>query len=395
MKFLSRFLALVLILPCTVACNNTSETKAETESDSISESESSTESNTTADSEEETTVTDPYQKTTYTMKEAVGLYKPLGRTAIYGSSLTCDFPASGAEFKVDCRGDITINFTAEKDGQKLSVYIDGTFSREIVLSKGVSTYTVAETLSEGEHTIRVVAQYAYTTNTLNKIVLNGQLLPAEEKEVYIEFIGASSISGYGLSPTNENDATRSISYTAIELLDVDYSLFGMGGMGIAYSATADHTVNNKYPYQSINRNKDEYAPTRTPDIIVFNLGQNDNYQWYTQAQNNINHEKFNYETFDAAVAEFIGTLDKLYGEKKIPLVFVSGIITQESRSVATKRLEELINTVYVPAGYDILICPVTTDRSGYNSHSTPAGAKKQGEELADFIRKNFPRWFQQ
>lgn len=383
---LSLLLTILLLLPCMIACGDTVETDTSTETDVITESEVETES--------EEPVVNAYEKTTYNMKEAAELYKPLGRTALLGLALTCDFPTSGAEFKMDCRGKVTFSFTAQKDGQMLSIYVDDAFSHEIELSKGVGVYTAAENLSEGIHTIRIVAQYGYTTNTLNKITLNGVLLPTEEKEVYIEFIGASSIGGYGLSPTNSYDGTKSLSHVAIELLDVDYSLFSQGGMGIAYAADPTHTVNNKYPYQSNSRSKEAYVPTRTPDLIVFNLGQNDNYQWYKQAQNNVNDAKFNYQTFDAEVAKFFGTLDQLYGEKQVPIVFVSGIITLESRAVATKRLEELIKTVYVPAGYDILICPVTTDRSGYNSHSTVAGAKKQGEELAAFIKNNYPWLFE-
>ena len=165
-------------------------------------------------------------------------------------------------------------------------------------------------------------------------------------------------------------------------------------MGIAFAGSPSHTVNNRYPYQSNGRSKDPYVPDRIPDLIVFNLGQNDNYQWYKQAQNNINHETFNYANFDKEVETFIKTLDSLYGEKKIPLLFVSGIITQKSRSLGTTRLEELIKTVYVPAGYDILICPVTTNRDGIEGHPSPAGAKKQGEELAAFIKANYPWLFE-
>ena len=380
-RYLSLLLAFILILTVPVSCGTPKETESEEEV-------------ATPETEIETEMTNSYQTTTYTMKDAEGLFKPLGRTDMLGNSLTCDFPASGAEFKADCRGTVTISFTAKSADQKLSVYLDGEFSREITTKSGIANYTVAENLPEGEHTLRIVAQYGYSLNTLNKITLDGTLLAAEEKDVYIEFIGASSIGGYGLSPTNQYDATKSISYTAIELLDVDYTLFAQGGMGIAYGNGDGHTVNRKYPLQSNNRGKDSYVPEKTPDIIIFNLGQNDNHNWYTDAKNDPNHEVYNYETFDAAVAEFFGTLDLLYGEKAVPIVFVSGIITREERSIATKRLEELIKTVYIPAGYDILICPVTTDRSGYNSHSTPEGAKKQGEELAAFIQSNFPWLFE-
>lgn len=334
-------------------------------------------------------------KKTFTMKAAEGLFNPLGRTAFLNSSLTCDHPASGAEFKAYCRGDVSINFTAQKNNQKLSVYIDGTFSREISLKAGTFNYTVAENLPEGMHTIKIVAQYAHTSSTLNSISLNGVLHQADSRDTYIEFIGDSSFAGYGMSPTNENDATKTLVYTAIESLDVDYSLFAQGGIGIAYSGTEGHTINKKYPYQSNARDTvTPYVPTRTPDLIVFALGQNDDGQWYSKGQNNPDHPVYNYTTFDAAFAEFIGTLDSLYGEKKIPIVFVNGIITVEGRDIGTNRVEYLIENIYVPAGYDMSVCPVTTDRNGFESHSTPEGAKIQGVELAEFIRKNYTSLFE-
>ncbi len=382
---LSLFLAMLLLLLSMTACGSTAETDLSTDTDPHHQTEPEIQEET------EPPVMNTYQKTTYTMKKAEGLYNPLGRTAMLESSLTCDFPASGAEFKMDCEGKVTFSFTAAKNEQTVNIYIDGAFSHEVTLTKGTSVYTAAENLSKGIHTVRIVAQYAISTCTLNNITLNGKLLPREERDVYIEFIGASSISGYGLSSTQGTEATKSLTYTAIELLDVDYSVFAIGGMGFAHAGDEDNLINKQYPYQNLKRNEDAYVPSRTPDLIVFNLGQNDNWLWYKEANNNINDAEYNYPTFDAEVDRFFKTLDRLYGEKKVPIVFVSGIITQESRAVATNRLEELIKTVYVPAGYDILICPVTTNRDGVSGHSSPAGAKKQGEEVAAFIKTNF-RW---
>ena len=67
----------------------------------------------------------------------------------------------------------------------------------------------------------------------------------------------------------------------------------------------------------------------------------------------------------------------------------------EGRDIGTNRVEYLIENVYVPAGYDMSICSVTTDRNGFESHSTPEGAKIQGKELAEFIRTNYPTLFEE
>ena len=183
-----------------------------------------------------------------------------------------------------------------------------------------------------------------------------------------------------------NDGTLTYAYVAIDQLDVDYSIMANGGMGFAFAADMENLINLRYMYQCDKRNTDPYVPTRTPDLIVINLHTNDNYQWYLKK--NPDKTVF-YEAFDKEVDTLLASIDQLYGEKKVPILFVFGCMATSAYTDATDRLQTLIKTKYIPAGYDIETVTLTTDRSGSASHPTVAGAKKQGDELAAYIKSTY------
>jgi len=371
LNFISILLAFCFVL---ASCGEAAATETETETDVVTETETETEEGV-------------YMKRSYTMADAAGLYKPLGRTAMLGASQTCDWTASGAEFLADCQGDVKIIFTSTGT-HHLTIVVDGEVTKDFAVTSGSKAYTIAKDLAPGLHTIRIVAQYAYTKATLDRIEITGVLQKVEESDVYIEFIGDSITCGSGLSSDGTNDGTLAYSYIAADLLGVDYSICCNGGMGVAFSGgDGTNVVNNVYPFQNAKRDDTLYTPTRTPSLIVINLHTNDNWQWYSQAKNKTDHEVFNYKNFDAAFENLILTLDDLYGEKEIPILFVFGCMANSSYTMATDRICKLIEEEYLPAGYDMEIVTLTTDRTGSSSHPAPAGAKKQGEELAAHIRE--------
>ena len=381
-KFLTLMSILLVLCFVLAACGEHAVTETETETDVVTETE------TEAETEENV-----YMKRSYTMADAEGLYKPLGRTTMMGTSQTCDWTASGAEFLADCQGDVKIVFTSTGT-HHLTIVVDGEVTKDFEVTSGTKAYTIAKDLTPGLHTVRIVAQYAYTKAALDRIEITGVLREVEESDVYIEFIGDSITCGSGLSSTGSNDGTLAYSYIAANLLGVDYSICSNGGMGVAFSGDGGtNVVDNVYPFQNAKRDDTLYTPTRTPSLIVINLHTNDNWQWYSQAKNKTDHEVFNYKNFDTAFEKLIVTLDDLYGEKEIPILFVFGCMANSSYTMATDRIYHLIEKEYVPAGYDIETVTLTTDRSGKSSHPAPAGAQKQGEELAAHIQKIYADLF--
>ena len=390
-RFLTALCLLLTVCMILPACGGTVETDpvdpgAFTE---MPETEPETEPEETESYEE------IYMERTYTMKDAEGLFNPLGRTAMIGTALTVDWTGSGAAFSAECKGDFKMTFNAGSNTIYLRVEVDGKITKNFKVEKGTKTYVLAEDLEEGMHNIRIVSETGYGTwncSELLSVTLTGKLREEKPKDIYIEVIGDSITHGAGLSAmanssgSHYNDGTLTYAYVAIDQLNVDYSIMANGGMGFAYAADMANLVNLRYMYQCDKRNTDPYVPTRTPDLIVINLHTNDNYQWYLKK--NPDKTVF-YEAFDKEVDTLLASIDQLYGEKKVPLLFVFGSMATNAYTDATDRLQELIKTKYIPAGYDIEMVTLTTDRSGSASHPTVAGAQKQGDELADYIRDTY------
>ena len=165
-------------------------------------------------------------------------------------------------------------------------------------------------------------------------------------------------------------------------------------MTIQFAQTAGSDTNifsEVYPYQNLKRDETPYAPTRTPDLIIINLHTNDNWQWYSNTPENRNGEteKYNFATFDRVFDDMIKTFTGHYGND-VPMLFVFGCMANDKYENATLRSKYLIKNKYVPEGYDMEIVNLTTNREGNASHPNLEGAKIQGAELAEFIRKTYP-----
>lgn len=332
-----------------------------------------------------------YTSQTFNMAEASEYYRPLGRTTLLGTSLTCDWTAAGAEFKLLCKGDISLAITSGTSTNSFTIVVDGVTEKYFAVNKGSGDYTVASGLDAGYHTVKILAEKGYGNNaTIDSITFTGELAYAEEKDVYIEVVGDSITCGAGLGASG-NDGTAAYAYLALEELDVDYSICSNGGMGIAYSGSDTNIFSEVYPYQNLKRDETPYAPTRTPDLIIINLHTNDNWQWYSNTPENRNGEteKYNFATFDRVFDDMIKTFTGHYGND-VPMLFVFGCMANDKYENATLRSKYLIKNKYVPEGYDMEIVNLTTNREGNASHPNLEGAKIQGAELAEFIRKTYP-----
>ncbi len=382
MKSFLRTLCLLLSV-CMLFASCGAPAESETEVETLTETESEKET-------EAETVEEKYSERTYTMADAKGLYRALGRVKESGTALLCDWNASGAEFAMECVGDVSMSFNCiDGAGSYLTVFVDDAFYKDILLTQGIRNYTIAEDLEEGFHMIRVVAQYAQKRGAINKITLCGKLVKNAQSDVYVEVIGDSITCGAYLSPTTNDYATKGYAYIALNKLGVDYSICARGGLPMSLPSS----VNSMYPTYNSNRDNSAYEPTRKADLIIVNLGTNDNWQWYKQADNKTDHETFNYANFDAGMATFFENLDKIHGEKAVPILFVFGCTTNPKYTVGTDRMQELIKTVYVPAGYDVEIAFLTTNRDGKDGHPNEAGAKQQGEDLAKYLKEHYPEIF--
>ena len=375
---------LCLIMAACMMLSACGGAPVETEAETV-ETEAETEAET--EGKNETEASKDMVKT-YTMAEASAFCRILGRTRMSGNSLLCDWNACGAEFAMDCEGDVEITFTGSGNGM-LIVYVDDVLYKDIPIQNGKKTYKVAEGLEKGFHMIRVITSYSNYNGSMDAIRFEGKPIKLSQSDAYVEIIGDSITCGAFLSSTGGDYSAKGYAYIAMKKLDADYAICAKGGMPLALPST----INDTYPYFNKNRDNSEYVPERKADLIIVNLGTNDNWQWYKQANNQLDHETFNYENFDAGMETFIKNLDKIHGEKAVPILFVFGCTTVESRKIATDRMQELIKNVYVPAGYDIDMVFLPLNREGKDGHPDAAGAQKQGDALAAYLKENYSEIF--
>ncbi len=395
-KIMSMLLVTLFCLGTFAACGGESETTNLPETTNTPESTVPPEATNTPEStvapetEPETPVT--YAKTAYDMAEASKYFKQLGRSYLKDNVLYCDYTLSGFEMNVECEGDIVISIEAP-GAVNFEVDIDGEQSR-IAVKSGKADYTVAKGLPRGTYTLRLINEQ-FLDAAIHSVTLTGAAKKTEETATYIEFIGDSITAGCGLldGTTVADDSTSAYAYTAALLMGSDYNSLGISGMSIAYDPA--NSVNDRY---SVNKRASDgaYTPYRQADLVVVNLGTNDNYQWYAgkrqpdgtndnskPANNNSTDGYYTYERFDAAFDKLIADIEKANGEN-VPILFAFGCMENKSYTMGSDRAKELIAKAQ-SEGKDWKIVILSTDRGGVQAHPSPKGANKQGYELADFI----------
>lgn len=229
--------------------------------------------------------------------------KPLGRAWYSEGELICAFSGTGCEFtaagksvKFTIKGDDAARSGNNDNAARFAVYVDGERVQDIMLDEKEKTVTAFEGETEKTATVSLVklSETANSTFSITKIEAEGEIKPTEEKPLYIEFVGDSITCGYGVDDEDRNhhfststeDCTKAYAYKTAQLLDADYSLVSISGYGIisGYTSNPDKKSSSqilpKY-YDKIgfcytsDVSYTEWDFRRIPDLIVINLGTND------------------------------------------------------------------------------------------------------------------------
>ena len=259
---------------------------------------------------EETTVTEEHDmtvETTYTANaENV---KHLGRTYFSEDKLYCALSGSGAEFSfngtkcvIKIKGDSTSMGANQADNQaRVAIYVNGERVIDDMVDQFIEEYTVFESETAEDVTVSVVklSESPMSTIAIEEIKVTGTVIePTANKDLLIEFIGDSITCGYGADdPVKENhfstkteDVTKAYAYKTAKALDADYSMVSFSGYGIisGYS-TNDKPVTAQTVPQFYTKlgycwgTNGNFSPAnvewdfskRQPDVVVINLGTND------------------------------------------------------------------------------------------------------------------------
>ncbi len=334
--------------------------------------------------------------TTYALKDYADCVKLIGRTEVSDTGIVPHTTASGIAFYSDCSGRIDLTIKGDKtlfDAQYFIVYVDGEMHKRIELDhriKGrsvIETVIAAEDLEPGLHRIEILRE----TEEINaqceflNIALNGEMTPVVEAPMLIEFVGDSITTGYGAYPFSYADAgdpidhpsrqagTKSYAYLTAKELGMDIQVCCTSGYGAEVGWNGDGVnMQDMYEYTAFHHNRQkEWGFERTADIVVINLGTNDN---------------------GARKAKGVPESQVLAGMKNLTeivknrnpeakIVWVTGMMGITFKKGLTDMVEELGGA---DAGYYFCILP--TGMSGGAGHPNEAEHLAASETLVDFLK---------
>lgn len=257
--------------------------------------------------------------------------KLLGRTYFDIDRLYCALSGTGFEFTftgtkctIAVVGDGNSASESMADSHaRVGIYVNGERVIDDMVDHSEELYTVFESDEPREVTVTFVklSESPHSTFAVTDINVTGTpIKPTPNKEKLIEFVGDSITCGYGADDpdkshtfsTKTEDVTKAYAYKTAQALDVDYSMVSFSGYGIisGYSDGEKKVSAQALPkyYTKLGYSWSPnglFAPSdivwdfskRQPDIVVINLGTNDDS--YTQ-----NH-KDRQEEYGAAYTEFL------------------------------------------------------------------------------------------
>lgn len=274
--------------------------------------------------------------------------KPLGRTYYDESSeaLYCALSGTGAEFSftgtkctITVAGDSNSENSSQADNHaRVGIYVNGERVIDDMVDCKEETYDVFNSEEAKDVTVTFVklSESPMSTIGITGINVTGTAIkPTAQKEKLIEFIGDSITCGYGIDDPNRNhhfstkteDVTKAYAYKTAEKLGADYSLVSFSGYGII-SGYSDGK--KKVPEQALPKyytklgfswaQNGSFKPSdiewdftaRQPDVVVINLGTNDDSYTVTHQDRQ--------EEFAAAYTEFLKTVRSKNPNAKIVCV---------------------------------------------------------------------------
>ena len=339
--------------------------------------------------------------------------KPLGRTHQLKDSLWLCFSGAGAEFtfhgsrcEVTIAGDINAYPSKRDELVRLAIYVDGVRVVDDMIDAKEKTYTVMAEETARDAVVRIVklSETAMSTCGVKAISVDDPagIRPTPAKARKIEFIGDSITCGYGVDDevaehhfsTTTEDVTRAYAYRTAEMLDADYSMVSISGYGVisGYTATGEEKVTaQQLPkfYEKLGFSYGTYqkkiaAATKwdfsayEPDVIVINLGTNDDSYTLTHADRK--------EEYRAAYVEFLKVVRKNNPDARI--LCTLGVMGDRLYPTVSKAVAD-----YTAETGDTNISSmkfsVQSPADGYAAdwHPTAATHGKAAEKLARELRK--------
>ena len=338
----------------------------------------SNEDTTPAQTEPETEPPFVYETTVYQTLEHAARFKIVGRSVMTNTGIAADWSGSGVEFTAKCKGAIRATITSS-DANRFAVIINGELVKNVDVTAGTHTYTLANGLEEGVYHVRLLKQRAYIylnkglLGSIDAITVTGALLarPAD-KELMIEVIGDSIASGGGTATENTLPvALNSFGFLLAEKLNADYSLVCTPGLSTQATSL---NVGTLYEWQNAHRdNVTKYTTDRPADLVVIHLNANDF---------NKLHPVHGQYPFKDAVKKLLNNIYTIHGKDTKIIWFFDMMVTEET---GDKWVREVFDELGGESA-GLYYLSVTQNQAGGNKHPSAAAHKVVCEELYQFIQ---------
>ena len=336
--------------------------------------------------------------------------KLLGRTYFDTDRLYCALSGTGAEFtftgtkcSITVAGDDNSNDGKDENHARIGIYVNGERVIDDMIDNKEEVYDVFESETPQEVTVSLVklSESPMSTIAITDIKVTGsEIRPTANKDLLIEFVGDSITCGYGADDpdknhnfkTNTEDVTKAYAYKTAQALDADYSMVSFSGYGIisGYSNGENKVEAQQVPkyYTKLGyswASNGGFKPAqiewdfskRQPDIVVINLGTNDDS--YTK---DIQERQ---EEYSAAYTEFLKTVRANNPNAKI--VCTLGIMGDRLFPYVQKAADD-----YTAETGDSNISTLKFDvqqaADGYSAdwHPSVKTHDKASQKLADYLK---------
>ena len=334
--------------------------------------------------------------------------KLLGRALVRDDILRLTLSGTGCEFTfTGCKLALTVGVDNDcfNDGRRcnmprIAILCDGRIIVKKLIEQRSERFDIVSSETPVTKTIRIVklSECAFSHAEVSPAETDdgAVIAPTADKPLKIEFIGDSITCGYGVDDSNlqsefsceAENAMKSYAYIAADLLGADYSLFSYSGYGIISGYSGDGVRNTRellppyyescgFSYSSVNGTKLQDIPwdfsAFVPDIIVLNLGTNDNS--FCAFHNE------SYREFEDSYLAFLKVVRRCNPNAHI--ICSLGIMLTEPIPYienAVKRLGDSNVSVFRYTMQNGLL------GFGSNWHPSEDTQRRAGEELAEYIK---------
>ncbi|MBR5165744.1 MAG: GDSL family lipase [Ruminococcus sp.] len=334
--------------------------------------------------------------------------KLLGRALVRDDILRLTLSGTGCEFTfTGCKLALTVGVDNDcfNDGRRcnmprIAILCDGRIIVKKLIEQRSERFDIVSSETPVTKTIRIVklSECAFSHAEVSPAETDdgAVIAPTADKPLKIEFIGDSITCGYGVDDSNlqsefsceAENAMKSYAYIAADLLGADYSLFSYSGYGIISGYSGDGVRNTRellppyyescgFSYSSVNGTKLQDIPwdfsAFVPDIVVLNLGTNDNSfcAFHNEA----------YREFEDSYLAFLKVVRRCNPNAHI--ICSLGIMLTEPLPYienAVKRLGDSNVSVFRYTMQNGLL------GFGSNWHPSEDTQRRAGEELAEYIK---------